>query len=45
MTPEELADTVKEAKELSEVFRTIADVIEQKLLPPDWRDAHGRPAA
>ena len=45
MTPEELADTVKEARELAQVFHTIADVIEQKLLPPDWRNTHDRPAA
>ena len=42
MTPEELADTVQEARELSETFSTIADIMEQKLLPADWRnDASG----
>ena len=45
MTLDELEDTVKDARELSEVFRTIADVIEQKILPADWRGAHERPAA
>lgn len=45
MTPEELADTIKEARELAQVFYAIADVIEQKILPADWRDAHERPAA
>ena len=37
MTPEEMRDTVKESRELAEVFRTIADIIEQKILPADWR--------
>ena len=37
MTPEEMQDTVKESRELAEVFRTIADIIEQKILPADWR--------
>ena len=39
MTPEEMRDTVKESRELAEVFRTIADIIEQKILPADWRTA------
>ena len=39
MTPEEMQDTVKESRELAEVFRTIADIIEQKILPADWRCA------
>ena len=35
-----LPDTaVKESRELAEVFRTIADIIEQKILPADWRCA------
>ena len=38
MTPEEMRDTVKESRELAEVFRTIADIIEQKILPTDWRN-------
>ena len=33
MTPEEMQDTVKESRELAEVFRTIADIIEQKICP------------
>ena len=39
MTPEEMRDTVKESRELAEVFRTIAYIIEQKILPADWRCA------
>lgn len=39
MTPEEMRDTVKESRDLAEVFRTIADIIEQKILPADWRCA------
>ena len=39
MTPEEMRDSVKESRELAEVFRTIADIIEQKILPADWRCA------
>ena len=27
----------RNARELAEVFRTIADIIEQKILPADWR--------
>ena len=38
MTPEEMRDTVKESRELAEVFRTIADIIEQKILPSNWRN-------
>ena len=33
MTRSELEDTAKEARELAEVFNTIADIVEQKLLP------------
>ena len=36
MTPEEMRDTVKESRKLAEVFRTIADIIEQNILPADW---------
>ena len=39
MTPEEMRDTVKESRKLAEVFRTIADIIEQNILPADWRCA------
>lgn len=37
MTLEELQDTVKESREIAQVFATIADIIEQKILPADWR--------
>lgn len=37
MTPEELADTVAESRELAGVFSDIADIIEKKILPADWR--------
>lgn len=37
MTPEELADTVAESRELAEVFSAIADIIEKKILTADWR--------
>ncbi len=39
MTPEELQDTVKESREIAQVFAAIADIIEQKILPSDWRNA------
>lgn len=39
MTPEELADAVRESRELAGVFSAIADLIEQKILPTDWRNA------
>lgn len=38
MTPEELQDTVKESREIAQVFMGIADIIEQKILPSDWRN-------
>ena len=38
MTPEELRDTVKESREIAHVFAAIADIIEQKILPADWRN-------
>ena len=38
MTPEELQDTIKESREIAQVFAAIADVIEQKILPADWRN-------
>ena len=38
MTPEELQDTVKESREIAQVFAVIADIIEQKILPADWRN-------
>ena len=39
MTPEEMRDTVKESREIAQVFAAIADIIEQKILPADWRCA------
>lgn len=38
MTLEELQDTVKESREIAQVFAAIADIIEQKILPTDWRN-------
>lgn len=38
MTPEEMRDTVKESREIAQVFSAIADIIEQKILPADWRN-------
>ena len=38
MTPEELQDTIKESREIAQVFAAIADIIEQKILPSDWRN-------
>lgn len=39
MTQEELQDTVKESREIARVFAAIADIIEQKILPADWRNS------
>ena len=38
MTLEELQDTVKESRKIAQVFAAIADIIEQKILPADWRN-------
>lgn len=38
MTLEELQDTVKESREIAQVFAAIADIIEQTILPSDWRN-------
>ena len=38
MTLEELQDTVKESREIAQVFAAIADIIEQNILPSDWRN-------
>ena len=38
MTLEELRDTVKESREIAQMFMSIADIIEQKILPSDWRN-------
>lgn len=40
MTLEELRDTVKESREIAQVFMSIADIIEQKILPSDWRNSN-----
>lgn len=39
MKPDEMSDTVKEARELAETFSAIADIMEQKILSLDWRNA------
>ena len=39
MTPEEMRDTVKESREIAKVFMSIADIIEQNILPSDWRNS------
>ncbi len=39
MTIEELRDTVKESREIARMFMSIADIIEQTILPSDWRNA------
>ena len=41
MTPSEMQSTISDARELSEVFSQIADIIEQDILPKDWRVADG----
>ncbi len=41
MTPDEMADMVAESRELAGTFSTIADIIEQKILPADWRTPAG----
>ena len=38
MTLEELRDTVKESREIAQMFMSIADIIEQNILPSDWRN-------
>lgn len=37
MNQEEMEDTVKEARELAETFSSIADIMEQKILPSQDR--------
>ena len=39
MTLEELRDTARESREIAQVFNMVADIIEQKILPSDWRNA------
>ena len=41
MTPSEMQSTISDARELSEIFSQIADIIEQDMLPKDWRVADG----
>ena len=38
MNQEEVADTVKEARELEETFSSIADIMEQKILPSEGQN-------
>ena len=40
MDPSDMEDMIKEARELSETFAAIADILEQKILPTDWRCNH-----
>ncbi len=40
MDPSDIEDMIKEARELSQTFAAIADILEQKVLPTDWRCAH-----
>lgn len=40
MPPAEMADTVKDSLNLSQVFRDIAKILQTKILPEDWRGAH-----
>ena len=37
MDPSDMEDMIKEARELSGTFAAIADILEQKILPMDWR--------
>ncbi|HMM31367.1 MAG TPA: hypothetical protein PKB13_06245 [Clostridia bacterium] len=41
MTLDEMLDTVKAARELAEVFEKIADIVENEILPADWRSRDG----
>lgn len=40
MDPSDIEDMIKESRELSETFATIADILKQKILPTDWRCNH-----
>ena len=40
MDPSDIEDMIKESRELSETFAAIADILEQKILPMDWRCNH-----
>ena len=37
MTPAEMSDTVADSLNLSQVFRDIAEILQTKILPEDWR--------
>ena len=37
MTPAEMSDTVTDSLNLSQVFRDIAEIMQTKVLPSDWR--------
>ncbi len=39
MTVPEMGDSIKEAREIAEIFDTIAEIIETKIMPEDWRNA------
>lgn len=40
MTPAEMSDTVVDSLNLVQVFRDIAEIMQTKMLPADWRCAH-----
>lgn len=40
MTLDEMADMARESRELAGTFSTIADIIEQKIMPADWRNSN-----
>lgn len=40
MTPAEMSDTVVDSLNLSQVFQDIAEIMQTKILPEDWRDAN-----
>jgi len=40
MTLEEIDDEIQESRMLAKTFATIADILEQKILPSDWRNPH-----
>ena len=43
MTPEEMEDTVRESEKLAEIFAKVARIIQEQMIPSDWRSA-GRSA-
>lgn len=42
MTLDEMLDSVKEARELAVTFKKIADIVENEILPEDWRNRDDR---